>query len=182
MIAEKDMRNWTDWDPARFLRDVEEIAVYAPGLQYVAPSSKSPSGGWVGDLPIWPFSRPEPSRLAQLITRPLRIGFLYSDAHPMIAPQIYPLDPIPDISEESDTAWHVAPGGSLCLLRSEGDWMPNASVTELLMKASGWHIEYALMRAGLVSEMTESGIASDESRDILISMATDAEGGENEPQ
>jgi hypothetical protein len=78
------------------------------------------------------------------------------------------LEPTPEINEISDTIWHVAPGQSLCLFQSEGLWIPEASITDLLLKAAGWRIEYALMHAGAIERMSEHGIVSDASFDALI--------------
>jgi hypothetical protein len=95
----------------------------------------------------------------------------YSAAHPMLPPAIYPLDPLPEIVEQTQATWHVAPGGSLCLLQSAGGWRPEASITELLLKAAGWRIEYALMKVGAVERMSVAGIVSDNSLDGLIAEA-----------
>ena len=95
----------------------------------------------------------------------------YSAAHPMLPPTIYLVRPEPEIEEQTQATWHVAPGGSLCLLQSEGAWQPEASITELMLKAAGWHIEYALMKAGVIDRMTVNGIVSDPSSDHLIAAA-----------
>ncbi len=52
------------------------------------------------------------------------------------------------------------------------------------MKACGWRIEYALMKAGLIDAMTTSGIVSDSSLDGLIDQpgpgAKNSDSGEEE--
>ncbi|WP_306232104.1 hypothetical protein [Agrococcus beijingensis] len=104
----------------------------------------------------------------------------YPAAYPMVPPAIEPLTPEPTLEEQSQTAWHVAPNGYLCLLQSDGDWQPEASITELLIKASGWRVEYALMKAGLVSAMSIRGLVSDTSRDELITAASAGNAGDGE--
>lgn len=167
---------WTAAEPGRLVRDRNEIGGFAPEAVYrdpvEDPDSRFRHGGWSGRLPRWPFERPEPDLLAQLIgPEGLPFELSYSAAHPMVPPTIYPLDPDPTFEERTQTAWHVAPGGSLCLLRSDGDWKPETSVVELLLKAAGWRFEYALMKAGVISAMSVSGIVSDSASDHLVAEA-----------
>lgn len=164
---------WTECEPARLARDQLEVGAFAPFLEYQSPGGDGfPQGGWIGELPGWPFMRPQPEALDELLGgAELRVLVAYSAAHPMVAPAIYSLNPEPTIWEQTQSAWHVAPGGSLCLLQSDGGWQPDASLTELLAKASGWRIEYALMKAGVIDRMSVNGIVSDPSYDHLIAMA-----------
>jgi hypothetical protein len=166
-------RRWMDWDPARLGRDTTEVRQFAPDLEWVLTDEDGlfPYGGWSGALPLWPFDRAQPEGLVELVQMPLQVLVIYSSAHPVVSPTIYPIDPEPQISEISDTIWHVAPGQSLCLFQSEGYWVPEASVRELLLKACGWRIEYALMHAGIVDRMSERGIVTDASFDHLITRA-----------
>ncbi|QZY47023.1 ubiquitin-conjugating enzyme family protein [Mycolicibacterium austroafricanum] len=164
---------WMDAEPARLPRDHGDIAAFASQLNYFGPESPSglvfPHGGWSGELPRWPFDRAEPPALTDLIGgRGVTVVMAYPAAYPMVPPIIYPLDPEPTLLEQTQTAWHVAPGGSLCLLQTVGAWQPDASVTELLAKAAGWRIEYALMKAGAITAMSINGIVSDSSYDHLI--------------
>ncbi|MCO5311597.1 MAG: hypothetical protein M9952_01485 [Microthrixaceae bacterium] len=164
---------WTEREPARLARDQSEVQAFAPLLEYQTPADDGlPHGGWMGVLPRWPFERPRPEALDELLgDRELQVLVVYSAAHPMVPPTIYSLDPEPSVWEQTQSAWHVAPGGSLCLLQSDGGWQPEASLTELLAKASGWRIEYALMKAGVIDEMSVNGIVSDPSHDHLIDRA-----------
>jgi hypothetical protein len=167
---------WTEAEPARLARDLEEVSALASGLRFHEPSldlgSPFRHGGWSGELARWPFDRPEPDRLRDLVgDRGLVLELEYSAAHPMLPPAIYPLDPLPEIVEQTQATWHVAPGGSLCLLQSAGGWRPEASITELLLKAAGWRIEYALMKVGVIERMSVAGIVSDNSLDGLIAEA-----------
>jgi hypothetical protein len=157
----------------RLQRDLNEVPEFAPDLNYQGPDSAGGAedihGGWFGELPLWPFDRPEPEGLQDLVGKNgLTIAVMYSAAHPMVAPTIYPASVQPTLDEETQAAWHVAPGGSLCLLQSDGGWHPEASITDLLAKAAGWHIEYALMKRGAIHAMSVRGIVTDSSFDQLI--------------
>lgn len=165
---------WTEAEPARLERDRVEMHEFAPDLTYREPdpSGMFRHGGWTGELPRWPFDRPVPPGLDELIgEHGLSFALEYSAAHPMLPPTIYPVRPEPEVEEQTQATWHVAPGGSLCLLQSEGAWRPEASITELLLKAAGWRIEYALMKAGVIDRMTVNGIVSDHASDYLIAEA-----------
>lgn len=164
---------WPDAEPARLQRDLSEVAGFAPLLDYHAPDPSNEGnfihGGWFGELPRWPFDRPAPDGLQELIgEKGLSVAVMYSAAHPMVPPTIFPVSIQPTFQEETQSAWHVAPGGSLCLLQSEGGWQPEASITELLAKATGWRVEYALMKLGMIQSMSVRGIVSDSSFDHLV--------------
>ncbi|WP_350349064.1 hypothetical protein ABIQ69_03755 [Agromyces sp. G08B096] len=172
---------WIVSEPGRLARDRDEIRAFAPRLEYKSPTSDLPHGGWIGALPRWPFDRPQPEGLNELLgDDAFHVLVAYSAAHPMVPPAIYSLDPEPTIWEQTQSAWHVAPGGSLCLLQSDGGWQPEASLTELLAKASGWRIEYGLMKAGVIDQMSVNGIVSDPSYDHLIVQAAAATGAADE--
>lgn len=164
---------WQDAEPTRLQRDLKEVAEYAPHLLYQEPHPSDGGehihGGWFGELPRWPFDRPEPDGLKELVgSNGLTVAVMYSAAHPMVPPTTFPVSVEPTPHEETQAAWHVAPGGSLCLLQSDGDWHPEASITELLAKAAGWHVEYALMKRGAIQEMSVRGIVTDSSFDHLV--------------
>ena len=167
--------NWTIGDSARLRSDLADVARFSADLQFEAPDATSDScahhGRWTGQLPVWPFDRPEPEGLGMLVPVGLRVLVACRAAHPMVAPLVVPLDPRPDIYEHSVHDWHVAPYGDLCLMQSPSDWSPNDRISDLLLKACGWRIEYALMKAGVVDTMTLRGIVDDESRDNLVTRA-----------
>lgn len=173
---------WSEADPGRLARDTADLAAFAPGLTYMAPSvgdEEAPAqhGGWHGTLPLWPFPRPEPDGIQALTNGDgLDCVVLYSAVHPVIPPTIIAVNPEPLIPERTQHRWHVAPGGSLCLLQTIGDWTPESSITELLEKAAGWRIEYALMKRGAIDKMTTNGIASDPSLDHLIDEVSNSTG------
>ncbi|MGW6278436.1 ubiquitin-conjugating enzyme E2 variant [Kribbella sp. NPDC055071] len=164
---------WMDDEPKRLERDRREVEEFAPDLGFVEPRSQGfLHGGWRGRLPLWPFERPEPEGLGSLLATGLEVEVVFSAAHPMVPPAIYPVMPEPAIEERTQAMWHVAPDGSLCLLQSQGQWQPEASITELLLKAAGWHVEYALMKAEVIDKMTVCGIVGDDCLDGLVASAT----------
>ena len=160
---------WSVAEPARARRDRADVESAFPDLRWV---HGSPEGGWTGRLPLWPFDRPEPPGLRALADDGLVVDVDYPAAYPMVAVRVWPRDPEPSIHERTQHRWHVNGDGSLCLLQSDGIWDPRASVTELLLKAAGWRVEYALLKAGLTESMTESGVVSDSSRDHLLAAGT----------
>jgi hypothetical protein len=168
---------WQDAEPTRLQRDLNEVAEFAPHLLYQEPHPSDGGehihGGWFGELPLWPFDRPEPEGLKELVgSNGLTVAVMYSAAHPMVPPTVFPVSVEPTPQEETQAAWHVAPGGSLCLLQSDGGWHPEASITELLAKAAGWHVEYALMKRSAIQEMSVQGIVTDSSFDHLVTTCT----------
>lgn len=167
---------WMDQDPGRLERDRHEITSFAPNLVFVPPDATGQTHGiWVGPIPRWPFDRDEPDGL-ELLVGPdaFEITLVYPSAYPMTPPLVFPESVTPEPIEHSQAVWHVAPSGMLCLLQSTGGWLPEASVTELLQKAAGWRIEYALMKAGAIDQMTTNGIVSDNSLDALIAVTAKA--------
>ncbi|TQK17946.1 hypothetical protein FBY40_0429 [Microbacterium sp. SLBN-154] len=160
---------WFEDDPHRLLRDREEIGQFAPELRFVEPTTAAPGGGWVGKLPLWPFDRTAPAGLeSHYQDGGLELVVNYGPAYPMVPPDLWPTNPYPEIEERSQAVWHVLPSGALCLLQSVGQWHPEASITQMLMKAAGWRLEYALMKAGRLERMTESGIVSNAGLDALL--------------
>ncbi len=164
---------WMDQDPDRLERDRIEIGVFAPGMTFEAPGSgQQVHGRWTGPIPKWPFERARPDHLDSLIgPDDFEVSLAYPSAYPMTPPLVFPISVRPEPLEHSQAMWHVAPSGMLCLLQSTGGWLPEASVTELLEKAAGWRIEYALMKLGAIDRMTTNGIVSDPVLDATIAVA-----------
>ena len=162
---------WMDQDPKRLARDFDDIQAFAPSLVFQAPREEPQThGAWAGPIPRWPFARPQPEGLDYLLgDQDFEIAMVYPSVYPMTPPLFYPLSLTPEPEEHSQSRWHVAPDGFLCLLQSTGGWLPEASPIELIAKAAGWRIEYALMKTGALSEMTTNGIVSDPQLDGLIS-------------
>jgi hypothetical protein len=158
---------WWQCEPRRLARDHAEIGGRFPALKW----REERAGSWTGHLPRWPFDRPEPPQLVDLTgVAGLLVQVEYSHAYPMVAPTIYPLDPEPSYLERTDHKWHVSGDGSLCLLQSDSAWTGRDSVVDLLLKAAGWRIEYALMKAGVIEAMTLHGIADDDQLDALVAL------------
>ncbi|MCR6491129.1 hypothetical protein [Cellulomonas sp. P24] len=163
---------WTDVDPRRLARDLADVSAFAPDLDFQAPPGVDPRtehhGVWTGVLPVWPFDRPKPAGLDELVPTGFRVQVECSAAHPVIPPAVFPLDPLPEIAERSQHIWHVAPDGRLCLMQTIGAWRPSDTVSDLLAKACAWRVEYALMKRGALSAMTLDGIVSGNELDDLV--------------
>jgi hypothetical protein len=165
---------WHEAESGRLNREIDEIAAFAPDLDFESGPGNGPvphHGRWHGQLPVWPLERPEPVGLSTVVPAGLTVEIWYSAAYPMLPPALYPVDPEPLLVERSQHDWHVAPDGSLCLLQTLASWDPRWSIVELLRRACGWRVEYALMRSGLVKSMTLRSIVHDASRDHLVTEA-----------
>ena len=164
-------RSWWADEPQRLAREQDAMRRAAPELDW-RDAGAEPSGGWRGPVPMWPFDRPEPERLPQLLAgQRLQVAIRCGHAYPMIEPTIYPLNVDLPAVALGWSAWHVLPDGALCLLRDAALWDPRATVSELIPKISGWYLEYQLLSRGLVQEMTVAGIVTDTSRDHLLAEA-----------
>ena len=156
---------WWEAEPTRFARDQREVEATFPDLTL----SLEGQGHWLGHLPMWPFARSEPAGVSGLLGgRGLLIQLAYSAAYPIVSPNLIPLDPEPLPEELTQTRWHVLGNKALCLFQTQADWDPATSVIDLLLKAAGWRIEYALLKAGVRTDMTMAGIVYDNSLDGLI--------------
>jgi hypothetical protein len=159
---------WWDAEPARLQRDQDEFEEAFPELVYVDEGQ----GRWTGRLPVWPFDRPRPDGLDDLTRgQGLDMELHYGAAYPMVSPLIFPLDPQPQPLELTQTRWHVLGNRALCLFQTQADWDPASSVVDLLIRAAGWRIEYALLKADVMDDMTMTGIARDDSIDGLVAEA-----------
>jgi len=161
---------WWQAEPTRLERDRREIEEAFPDLALTLEGE----GYWSGRLPMWPFDRPAPSRLGDLLDgEGLELRLVYGAAYPIVSPSIVPLDPEPLFDELTQTRWHVLGSGALCLFQTQADWDPASSVVDLLRRAAGWRVEYALLKSGVRTDMTLAGIAHDDSLDGLIEEAVD---------
>jgi hypothetical protein len=157
---------WFEAEPARLAAEQAAMAAVAPELGW---TDQVPGGGWVGLAPVWPFPRPRPSGLEGVLAgRRLRLGVVCSQAHPMVAPKLWPLDPEPEIAQRTVHDWHVNGDGSLCLLQMAAAWTGAELAAELVVKAAGWFLEFLLMQAGVVQAMTSNGIAGSDALDHLL--------------
>lgn len=159
---------WWKAEPTRLARDQREIEARFPDLALTLEGQ----GHWLGVLPMWPFERPEPPGLSDLLQgKGLKIQLSYSAAYPIVSPYVAPLGPEPLFEELTQTRWHVLGNGALCLFQTQADWDPNCTVIDLLLKAAGWHIEYRLLKAGVRTDMTMAGIVYDDGLDAVIAEA-----------
>ena len=149
-------------DPLRLKRELEAMPAAAPQITWMGDH-------WAGELPVWPFGRPEPPALSDyLARRRFSVEIRYYESFPMSAPRFIPIDPDPPIAVWTMNRWHVAGDGSLCLFQNFTDWDPFCTAADLVPKAAGWFLEYLLMSDGVVEEMTPRGIAVDDSLDHLF--------------
>lgn len=156
-------RTWWKDDPPRLEQEIVNVRTIAPLLTWTAEEA----GRFEGPLPLWPFSRPAPASISDLLD-PFVVRVEYGHAFPAAPPQILPLIPQPAPTIRSFTQFHVLPNGRLCLLRDADQWHPWSKTSELLLKASGWAIEFALLKARAIVQMSVSGIVDDASYDDLI--------------
>lgn len=131
---------------------------------------EDPAGGWDGPAPVWPFLRPMPSGLEAFTDGArLTLKVVYLQAHPMVPPLLYPVDPVPELDLRTRHAWHLNGDGSLCLLRRASDWDPvSDTAADLVVKASGWFLEYLLLSRGQRDAMSDCGIVEDAGLDHLL--------------
>ncbi|MFE2541002.1 hypothetical protein [Actinacidiphila glaucinigra] len=156
---------WWACEPRRLERDQNEITTRFPDLTW----NSEGAGTWYGTLPRWPFDRSEPAQLVHWIgDKGLFLRLEYSQAYPMVAPRLVPLDPLPELLEWTQHRWHVNGDGSLCLLREDAVWTGRESVADLLLKAAGWRVEYALMKHEAIEQMSANGIVSDDRFDRFL--------------
>ena len=157
-----DTQSWIDAEPARATREREAMATIAPeltwrdGLEWRGnPRLK----GWEGVAPIWAAERPMPNGVIRLLGEArLRLQVIYREGFPMVPPVLVPLTPDVPLEHRTQHRWHVNGDGSLCLIQAADDWQPDETAADLVAKAAGWFIEYQLMLAGRIEEMTLHGI------------------------
>ena len=156
---------WWRCEPRRLDRDLREVGEHFPELTWVPEGA----GRWEGRIRVWPFGRPAPPGVETLTSgMGLDLELRYGHAYPAAVPAIFPHDPEPGIESRTQQRWHVLGDGSLCLLEQPAQWTGRESVVELLLKAAGWRIEYALMLRDAIPSMTINGIVVDPQHDELI--------------
>jgi hypothetical protein len=173
---------WWQDDPGRLDAECAAMAEAAPDLNWVdarfaatanAAAARTwfdaATGGWFGEVPLWPFDRPRPRGLGDLVGgRPLLVAVQCWPVHPMMAPIVTPLGvPLP-LEALGLNTWHLVPSGALCLFRGDAWWDPASLVAELVPKISGWYIEYHLMMRGCITRMPDRGVNVDDALDQVI--------------
>lgn len=156
-------RTWWEDDPVRLEQEIADVRAVAPLLTWMEEGA----GRFEGPLPLWPFARSAPANISDLLD-PFVVRVEYNHAFPAAPPHILPLLPQPVPTIRGFTQFHVLPSGRLCLLRDADQWYPWSKTSELLLKASGWAIEFALLEAGAITQMSMSGIVIDTFYDELI--------------
>jgi hypothetical protein len=128
-----------------------------------------PDKGWEGEVPLWPFERPVPPDLEDFVGgQRLDLRIAYLQAHPIVAPTLYPLSPETDPSMWTLHRWHLNGDGSLCLFQDATTWTPDATAADLIAKAASWFLEFVLVSGGFLEAMTERGIIVDDTLDHLF--------------
>jgi len=159
--------SWYEAQPWVLERERHAMAEIAPDMAWVNIGTV---GGWEGMVPTWPFERaaPEPGLSRLLDGSRLTVRIEYRQAHPAVAPMVYPRAPVPPREHRLNHSWHLNGDGTLCLLGSTAHWRPSDTAAEVVIKASGWYIEYLLKRRGLIPAMSENGLYVDSSYDAII--------------
>jgi hypothetical protein len=158
-------RSWWQDEPGRLERDLDDLVAAGFDLTWTPVSS----GSLDGRLPAWPLDRPAPEGLDELLPAGgLLVHVEFGHGYPMVCPRAYPEDPKPPLERCTQHRWHVNGDGSLCLLQSADAWDPTTRLSDVLRKAAAWRVEYALVEAGVVPEMSLSGIVSNPDRDQLV--------------
>lgn len=167
--------SWTTAEAEHLDKERAEVMAIAPGLRWVTGLQvgwRDDLAGFQGPLPPWCAARPKPAGVDELLGgAQMVVQIAYREATPMVPPAIYPLDPDVPIERRTDHTWHVNSDGSLCLLQTAYLWVPGSTAAPLIVKATCWFIEYELMERGLITEMTEQGIAQDTAYDAIIASA-----------
>jgi hypothetical protein len=156
---------WWQDDPQRLRAECAELTAAAPGLQWDADGP----GRWHGEVPLWPFDRPQPAGLPSLVGgRPLGVEMVCTPPHPMLAPFVFPVSVELPIHALGDADWHLLPNGALCLFRGTAWWDPERLVASLVPKISGWYVEFHLMMAKRLRRMPDRGVDRDDQLDAII--------------
>jgi hypothetical protein len=150
---------WYDAEPLVLEREQAAMAEHAPEMAWIDEGA----GRWEGFAPEWPFARerPEPGLTRLLDGEQLHLRVEYLQAFPAVAPVLRPLGPIPPRERRLQHDWHVNGDGSLCMLAADILWRPDDTAADLVIKASGWLIEYRLKERGLIEAMSETGLYDD---------------------
>jgi hypothetical protein len=165
-MADWPRQSWLEAEPERAQRESDEMTRVAPDMAWL---DDDPAGGWEGLAPIWPFERSKPAGLDNLLEgQRLRLRVFYSQGFPMVQPLLVPLDPDPPRDRRILHSWHLNGDGSLCLLQTAYAWDGRETAADLVVKASGWFIEYLLREREAIEAMTENGISADTSLDRVI--------------
>lgn len=159
---------WWEAEPETLVREIEAMSVVAPSMRW---ADELPEKGWEGEVPLWPFQRPAPADLEELVGgQRLNLLIAYTPAHPIVAPCFYPLSPETDPNMWTLHTWHLNGDGSLCLFQDATTWTPEATAADLISKAASWFLQFVLVSRGFLNTMTECGIVNDDALDHLFAI------------
>lgn len=168
MAATLDRIPWWEAEPATLARELEAMSSVAPSLRWC---EELPEKGWEGEVSLWPFERPAPQDLEAFVgDERLILRIAYLQAHPIVAPLLYPLTPQTDPSMWTLHTWHLNGDGSLCLFQDALTWTPDATAADLIAKGASWFLQFVLVSRGYLDGMTECGIVDDDSLDHLFAI------------
>jgi hypothetical protein len=160
-VSELARIDWRDAEPHLLEREHAQMRRRAREMRFEEALG---AGGWRGRAPVWPTDLEAPEGLYKLLgEQRLTLCVAYTQGFPMAPPDVWPLDPEPDVELRARHDWHLNGDGSLCLLWSAADWLGDASAADLVEKASGWFAEFLARRAGLIEAMSEHGPLRDPS-------------------
>lgn len=172
MATELPRTSWVEAEAARVERERAEMQCWAPEMEWrtdLAWPNGRRGPGWEGLAPAWGGERPEPAGVSNLLDgRRLRLRVICPEAFPVVAPDLYPIDPEVPIMRRSQHTWHLNFDGSLCLMQGADDWQPDDTAADLVRKAAGWFVEYLLVDAGDLDAMTTRGIYISDEIDALL--------------
>lgn len=171
MNLEVERQSWTEAEPGLVESEKEAMSVVAPEMIWKDELVyfQRPVVGWQGTVPDWTAERPKPDGVDRLLDgRRLQLLVLYPEAFPMVPPALVPVQPEIPIAHRTMNKWHVMGDGSLCLIQAAEDWQPENTAADLIRKAAGWFIEYLLLDAGRIEQMTQRGIYEDDCFDKEI--------------
>jgi hypothetical protein len=86
----------------------------------------------------------------------------------MVPAELYPVEPDVPMDRRTQHRWHMNGDGSICLMQAAEDWRLTDTAADLVLKASGWFIEYLLVETGDLDHMTKRGVGSSEEIDALL--------------
>jgi hypothetical protein len=170
-----ERQSWIEAEPGLLDREQSEMAKYAPEMSWREDLEyrMRPVVGWVGNAPIWGAERAKPAGVDELLAgQQLELAVFYREGFPMAPPALSPLVPDVPIARRTLHRWHVNGDGTLCLMQRADDWAPTDTAADLVLKASGWFIEYLLVEGGHREAMTERGIFEDTAVDEVLASLT----------
>jgi hypothetical protein len=171
-VRDRPPESWVVAEPLIVGREKAEMADHAPDMVWrddLEWLGGRPACGWEGSAPAWAADRAKPTGVHELLAgRRLNLLVIYPEAFPSVPPSLFPVDPDVPLDRRTQHRWHVNGDGSICLMQAAGDWHPMNSAADLVRKAAGWFIEYLLMQAGEIEDMSERGLFDEESLDEII--------------